>query len=220
MTRERTRAGFVESKLLELIGREAEVRRVESVGPSYRVVTMQGADLEHRSFTPGDMVQISFGGWESRAYTPFTFDPATGTVEFLGYVHGGGMGSRWLTSTSPGERRFLVGPRRALDLEAVGRPALFFGDETSISTAAALRATAAGTSGVTFVLEVGDVAGARDVLGHLGITEEVTLVPREEDDAHLARVLALVQESFRSAGAHHGVFTGRAAAIAGLYPPA
>jgi hypothetical protein len=62
------RTGVVQTAFNRLIAREAEVRKVESVGEDFRLVTLAGEDLENRSWTPGDMVQIAFAGWESRSF--------------------------------------------------------------------------------------------------------------------------------------------------------
>lgn len=210
-------SGVVESTFLKLFGRRAEIRKVESVGELFRIVTLSGEDLQDRPWTPGDMVQIAFSGWEHRAYTPFAFDPLTGTAEFLGYVHGNGIGSAWLASPIIGERRFLAGPRTAVDLNVLRRPALFFGDETSFSTAAALRATASGLRDVRLFFEVSSVEASRTALDRLGITDDVTLTEREGGDAHLDALESQVLRDFHATRDTHGIFTGRASSIQRLY---
>lgn len=210
-------SGVLETTFLKLFGRRAEIRKVECVGELFRIVTLSGEDLRDRPWTPGDMIQIAFTGWEHRAYTPFTFDPLTGTAEFLGYVHGNGIGSAWLSSPTIGERRFLAGPRAAVDLNGLRRPGLFFGDETSFSTAAALQATVPGVRGVRFFFEVASVEASRAALARLGITDEVTLTPRERGDAHLEALESQVLREFHATRDTHGVFTGNARSIQRLY---
>ncbi|APR75582.1 Hypothetical protein A7982_00928 [Minicystis rosea] len=203
--------------MYRLIARQAEVRKIEPIGERFRLVTMAGADLEDRAWTPGDMIQIAFAGWEHRAYTPLAFDPRTGTAEFLGYVHGNGIGSAWLASASIGERRFLAGPRAAVNLNALRRPAIFFGDETSFSTAAAMRATPFGLRDVLFVFEVSSTEDSHAVLDRIGVTDDVTLMPREHDDRHLERIEHQVLEAFKAGREAQGIFTGKASSIQRLY---
>ncbi|MBN9164394.1 MAG: siderophore-interacting protein [Myxococcales bacterium] len=211
------RTGALESTILRLFGRRGEVQQVERVGEHFRLITIGGNDLVDRAWTVGDMTQFSFGGWESRAYTPLSYDAARGSLEFLGYMHGNGIGSAWLESLRIGDPCVLVGPRTAVNLDVVTRPAMFFGDETSFSTAAAMRATLHGYRAVSFVFEVTSPENCAPVLDRLGL-DEATLFRREADDRHLdaleRHVLGAFQPSMRA------VFTGKAASIARLYKAA
>ena len=72
------RTGALESTILRLFGRRGEVQQVERVGEHFRLITIGGNDLVDRAWTVGDMTQFSFGGWESRAYTPLSYDAARG----------------------------------------------------------------------------------------------------------------------------------------------
>lgn len=211
------RTGVVQTAFNRLIAREAEVRKVESVGEDFRLVTLAGEDLENRSWTPGDMFQIAFAGWESRSYTPCAYDPRRGTVDFLGYVHGHGIGSAWLASAQVGERRFLFGPRSAVDLSSLRRPAVFFGDETSFSTAAAMKATPSALRDVAFLFEVTSIEGSRVALDRLGLTDAVTLVSREDGDRHLDSIEDQVLGAFGARRETQGVLTGKASSIQRLY---
>lgn len=214
-----TPSGILEKAFHNLVSRRAVVQRVQAIGPRFRIVTLAGEELANRSWTPGDMVQIAFANWEARAYTPYAFDPRTGSATFLGYVHGNGVGSQWLASTTAGEERFLVGPRSALNLDPVRRPAIFFGDETSFSTAAAMHATTDGVRGVTFVFEVDAIEASRAALAEIGLSD-VTLLRRQEGDLHLDDAERVLRAVFEANADAKGVLTGKASSIKRLYKSA
>lgn len=209
--------GFVESALLKLIARAVEVLAVEAIGARFRLVTFAGADLVDRAWSPGDMVQLSLGGWASRAYTPCAFDPRRGTTEILAYVHGNGVGSAWMETLARGDRGVFVGPRAAVKLGALDRPAIVFGDETSFGTVAALRATAASTRGVTTFVEVTSLDDARAALDRLGLRAGVVPFAREDGDRHLDQLEAALLAAFSAEPASSVLLTGKAASIQRLY---
>jgi ferric-chelate reductase (NADPH) len=213
-------AAEIEAAVLRLTLRQVEVRSIESVGDPFRLVTLAGESLQGRSWTPGDMLQVAFPGWQSRAYTPYAFDPARGTALFLGYVHGHGIGSAWLAAARVGESRFVLGPRGAVNLSALQRPLLFFGDETSFSTAAALQATPLGLLGVQLVFEVSSLDASRAALERLGIAERATLIQREAEDAHFERLEAALLAAFEPSVGTRCILTGAAASIKRMYKAA
>jgi len=208
------RTSALESTVLRLLGRRTMVQNVEKVGEQFQLITIGGEDLVDRKWTAGDMIQISFGSWESRAYTPFSYDATRGSLEFIGHVHNNGIGSAWLESLRVCDPCVFVGPRAALDLGTVARPALFFGDETSFSTAAAMRATPHGYRDVSFSFEVTSPESCRKVLDRLGLSQ-ARLFQREPGDRHLDAVEAHVLTAFGPST--RGVFTGKAASVARLY---
>ncbi|WP_437533189.1 siderophore-interacting protein [Sorangium sp. So ce726] len=210
-------SGVVESLVHRLVSRRVTVREVEPVGDAFRLVTLVGEDLENRRWIPGDMIQIGFAGLAGRAYTPLSFDLRTGSTTFLGYVHGHGIASSWLASATIGEQLFLVGPRSALGLDAVNRPMLFFGDETSFGTAAAIRATPEGTRDVALWFEVESAEASRIALERICVTNGVTLTTREPQDRHLDRIESDITRALRAAPQARCVFTGKAPSIQRLY---
>lgn len=184
----------------------------------FRLVTLAGEELEGRRWSPGDMIQIGFAGFVGRAYTPVSFDPRAGTSAFLGYVHGGaGVASRWLESLKIGEELFLVGPRSALKLDAVARPLIFFGDETSFGTVAALRATQEGMRDVVSFFEVDSEGASRLALERIGVTNGLTLTTRTPGERHLEPVEEALVHAIRVAPSVRCVFTGKASSIQRLY---
>ncbi|MEU8206784.1 siderophore-interacting protein [Streptosporangium sp. NPDC049046] len=210
------------SLLLDLSTREAEVRHVEEVGAHFRLISLAAEGFRGASWTPGDMVQVIISGaallgpWELRSYTPLAFEPDTGTARILWYVHGNGPGSHWATSAGVGTPCRLVGPRHALSPPKPERPFVFFGDETSFSTAIAIRATPSSRRDVRFVFEVNSVEESRTVVERFGIGDAVKLISREEDDRHFGEVEREVLEAYRSVAAH-SVLTGKASSIQRLY---
>lgn len=195
------------STFLALIGRQVEVRRTEVVGDRFRIITLAGAALEDRAWTRGSMIQLAFSAFAARAYTPFWFAPERGTLDFLGYVHGNGIGSSYLTSVEEGAHHFIAGPRAGIALDALTYPVVFFGDETSISTAAAFA-----RRDTTCFFEVNSIADARIALDRLGVTGR--LIQREDGDRHLDAIEPELLAEMRGA---HGVLTGKASTIQRLY---
>ena len=214
-------SGIVESVFHRLISSRATVHHVESVGSAFRLITLENAELARRRWRPGEMIQLGFTGFQGRAYTPFAIDPAAGTLEFLGYLHGDGVASNWLKSATVGEQVFFVGPRSAgLKLESMSRPLIFFGDETSFGTVAAFRVTREGLSEVTSFFEVASVAEARPVLERIGLTSHVHLTEREPGETHLRQLEEQLVTALRVTPEASCVFTGRASSIQHLYKAA
>lgn len=214
-----TRPGRMVSLLLDLSTHEFEVQHVEEVGAHFRSITFGGEQLRGQRWTPGDIVQLILSGssllgpWQLRSYTPFAFDVVTGTARVLGYVHGHGPGSDWFAAAGVGTRCRMVGPRHALSLLKRGPPMIFFGDETSLSTAIALRETPAGARDVRFVFEVNSLEDAGAVVERFGLGRTTRLVVREEGDRHLGLVEHELLTAYRHTAAMHGILTGRASAI-------
>lgn len=198
------RPGLVEATLNKLLTAEHEVTSVVDLAPGFRLLTFSAPALRNRRWTPGHMVQLTFGGWEHRAYTPLSFDALRGEFTFLARLHGQGIASQWFATLKGGER-ISIGPTRAgLNLTAMQRPLVFFGDETSVSTAAAFRFTDGGFDGVTCVFEADDVEAMKQVLAALNLEALV-----------VERGAAEVVQACR--GARDLVLTGRSQSIQRLY---
>lgn len=187
----------------------ARVAAVETLSPHFRLVELQGEALCTLDWTVGQKIQVAVGtGLTARTYTPMAWDKARGTTRFLAFAHGEGPGSRWTLELKRGDDCRFMGPRRSLDLSALGGPALLFGDETGFGLAAALRSTP-GAPDVIPLFETFDVAESRRVLDALGLAE-ARLVPRD-GDRHLAGIEAEMA-SLAQAGASL-VLTGKASSI-------
>jgi ferric-chelate reductase (NADPH) len=208
---------MLETAFNKLVARRVEVSAVETPCDGFRLITLAGLDLQERIWAPGYMVQVALGGWESRAYTPFAYDAPAGALTFVGYVHGGGIGSDWVQSARVGEERFIVGPRAALNLSKLERPTIVFGDETSLSTAAAFLATPQGLAGVHAFFEVGSVSPCRALLDRLGVSCPTTLATRDADERHFEELELRLLEVFRAAPETRGILTGKASSIQRLY---
>jgi len=129
---------------LEPRRRRITVRAVEDLGPHYRRVTFEGADLlgfdspgadDHiRIFLPppGGRLPASLEGIElaSREFTPAAFDGERLAIDFV--LHGGGAASDWAERAGPGDEVLVGGPRGSMRIE--GRPDwwLLAGDLTAL----------------------------------------------------------------------------------------
>ncbi len=195
--------------------RSAAVSEVRTVAENFRLITLEGEGLQGAAWVPGQKVQLLLGGWVQRTYTPLAWNAARGSLQLLAYVHGEFPGSDWVRRLELGQPCAIFGPRGSLDLTALTRPGLLFGDETSFGLAHALRFTPAGTNGVEVVLEVSSGEAARGALEAVGVAG-AHLIERRTDDAHLAELEALIV-SLRERHAIEGwVLSGKAPSIQSL----
>ncbi|HTV21495.1 MAG TPA: siderophore-interacting protein [Polyangiaceae bacterium] len=204
--------GPLESVVTKWFTREAHVREVRTVADGFRLVTLGGQALEGVAWVPGQKVQLMLGGWVQRTYTPLSWDAARGTMQLLAYVHGEFPGSDWARALAVGQRCAVFGPRGSIDLTALARPGLVFGDETSIGLAHALRATATGAAGVEVVLEVTSLDAARAALQAVDV-QGAHCIERRADDAHLTDVEAVVRRLREGHAVEGWVLTGKATSI-------
>lgn len=199
--------GRFERAITKLVGLEARVRRVESVAERFRLVTLEGEDLRDREWVPGDFLQVFFRGFQHRAYTPLVWSASDGVTTFLAYVHDGdGVGASWASRLRAGETCHIRGPRGGIELTTLARPAIFFGDETSVGTAAALHATAAGQHGIRFLFE----GRSLDALTAIGGSNDARLVSLEEAEREITSSL-VADPRLRA------VLTGNALSIQRIY---
>lgn len=148
------------------------VTRVEAVSPTMKRIVWV-SDLE-RGWNPGDKIKVLVSASEGvmRSYTPSRVDTATGEMELLAHIHGGGPGSDWADGLRAGDVFSFKGPVRSfpVDREAPVSWAMFFGDETTLGLLEALK-----TSGIT-----DQVIGAVELEpGAMGVLEPVGLGVRE-----------------------------------------
>lgn len=207
-------------KLLELSTREAEIQHVETLSPHFRLITLAGAQLIGAHWTPGDILQLIlsgsslFGPWELRAYTPLHFDPIAGTAQILAFVPGHGPGSAWVASAQVGTRCRFVGPRTALPLPKTQRPLLFFGDETSFSTALALREAASDSPDLRFFFEVSSALESYAVFDRFALRRGLSILARGgSNDPHFPELERQILERFRAEPETYAILTGKAPSI-------
>jgi NADPH-dependent ferric siderophore reductase len=179
----------------------------------FRLLTLSGAALRNVAWIPGQKVQIMLGGWVQRTYTPLSWDAASGAMSLLAYMHGAYPGSDWARTLAVGDPCAIFGPRGSLDLNAIERPAVLFGDETSFGLAHALRYTPGGSTGVHSLLEVTAPEAARAALASIGVSG-AELLTREAADAHLAELERIVTRIHRDERPRSWVLSGKAASIA------
>jgi NADPH-dependent ferric siderophore reductase len=211
--RSRKSVGRLEGAFSRLFTRSATVQEARTVADGFRLLALSGEALRNVSWTPGQKVQLMLGGWIQRTYTPLSWDAATGVTELLTYAHGAYPGSDWARSIEVGEPCAIFGPRGSLDLNAVERPAVLFGDETSFGLAHALRYTPTGADGVHLLLEVTAPDQARAALASIGVSG-AQLVTRQPADAHLADVELAATQLFQTLRPRSWVLSGKAPSIA------
>lgn len=198
--------------VFRLISKTATVRAIREVGAGFRWITLEGEALRGVSWRPGGKVQIHVGGWAQRTYTPLSWDTAGGSMQFLAFIHGEGPGARRMRALSPGDACTVFGPRGSIDLSALERPALIFGDETSLGLAHALRHTPRGADGAAIVLEVNSRAATEPVLAALELGD-VALIERRPDDSHVPELAQLIAERIRERSLSTAALSGKASSI-------
>ena len=92
------------------------------------------------------------------------------------------------------------------------RPAVLFGDETSLGLAHSLRLTPDGARAVDIVLEVTSKPAVVPVLERIGLSH-AHVVERKPDDAHLGDVEDLIARLRQANAALSLVLTGKASSI-------
>lgn len=201
-------AGRIERALSRRFMRRTTVVESKQLADRFRLITLVGDALRDVAWIPGAKVQVQLGGWVYRTYTPLSWNSTAGSTQLLLHTHGVGPGAAWSRNVDAGDTCWLFGPRSSLDLISLERPALVFGDETSIGLVHALRSCPAGVDDVMAILEVSDTAAARVALEFLGL-DKVQLVERQPGDAHLHDLEA----QLRTAALSGCVLSGKATSI-------
>jgi len=176
------------------------------------LITLTGPKLRGVRWIPGMKVQMALGGFISRTYTPIEWDGARGVTRLLAYVHGDAPAAAWVKGLEVGVSAPVFGPADSLNLTALARPGLLFGDETSIGLAHALRFTAQGAEGVSIVLEVSSKAETQAVLARMQV-QGVSLIERKPGDAHLSELEALVEQLVKTHAIVSAALSGKATSI-------
>ena len=108
----------------------------------------------------------------------------------------------------------FVGPQRSI-ARTPTRPAILFGDETSLGVAHAL-GHAGPAAPLVCVFEVGAPAALAPAVTALGLDDAAVLVERRADDGHLAAVAAQLVAAHREHRDAELIFTGRGQSIQAL----
>lgn len=175
----------------------AKVTAVSKLG-RFRLIELQGEGFKNLKWSPGDKLRVKLGDLVLRTYTPLSWDPGRGTTRILSWLPGRGPGTAWAAQTRKGDVFPFKGPKESLDLsQAATGPVVFFGDETSLGAAAALRALRPGDGSVKFVFELDDPADAAAALAAVGL-EDAVAVARPRVGGHLVAardaIVAIAQE--------------------------
>nr|WP_315393931.1 siderophore-interacting protein [uncultured Duganella sp.] len=205
------RAGLIESTVLKLFTRPADVLDVEELGHAFRLVTLGGDALRDVDWTPGDKIQIQLGGWMQRTYTPIEWDADTGRTRILVYLHGDTPGTRWARGLRKGDSCAVFGPRGSVRLERPASLVILFGDETSLGLARALANHACAPT-VVSVLEVRAAADMAAAVDHLQLHYPHRSV-RLDGDAHFPELEARMTTLLRAHPEAAVVLTGKAGSI-------
>jgi len=207
--------GVFGQAVLKLMTHETRVDAVHALSPHFRLVSLRSDALRRVAHVPGDKVQLRVGGMAFRTFTPFRLGEGDDRLEVLGYVHGSAPAARWLGTVAPGDRCHVMGPRRSMDLAAIDRSTVFFGDETSLGLALALCGTPLGGLDTHFIFEVGDAAEVRAVLESMGrgMLRHAWLVERRADGAHLVEIVTALARYAAADTYRQYVLSGQAPAI-------
>ena len=206
------RASLLESAVLKLFTRNANVLSIEDIGRNFRLVTLGGDALKNVQWTPGDKLQIQLGGWVQRTYTPIEWDAENGRTRILAFMHGDAPGANWARGLREGEDCSLFGPRKSMDLTKLRfSDAVLFGDETSFGLAVA-RGSVTQSGKTHLFFEVSSLAESKAVLAKLGLGESI-IHERAGNDAQQLALEEKMQALLQAKPDAHVVLSGKASSI-------
>jgi len=183
--------GRVGQTLLRLLMRRATIVAAERLSVDLHLITIEGQALRDISWVPGQVIQIAMGSaFRARAYTPLEWNAAAGRLCILGYAHGNGPGSAWVTEVRPGDECDIFGPRRSIDIRPLPGQLVLFGDETSLGLGHALSQQDSARA-LSSCFEVGDLESTRAAVTQLALGD-VSLLERAPDGAHVADMEAMI----------------------------
>lgn len=211
-TAAKKRASLLESVVLKLFTRNANVLSIEDIGRNFRLITLGGDALKNVQWTPGDKLQIQLGGWVQRTYTPMEWDAENGRTRILAYMHGDAPGANWARALRKGEDCIVFGPRKSIDLTQLRfSDAVLFGDETSFGLAAA-RVNVTQLERTHLFFEVSSLAESKAVLAKLGLGESI-IHERTCNDAQQLALEEKMQAILQAKPDAHVVLSGKASSI-------
>lgn len=211
-TTTKRRVGLLESAVLKLFTRNANVLSIEDIGRSFRLITLGGNALKDAKWTPGDKLQIQLGGWVQRAYTPMEWDAEHGLTRILAYTHGDAPGSNWARALRTGEDCIVFGPRKSIDLTRLRHSdAVLFGDETSFGLAAA-RVNATLLRKTHLFFEASSMAESKAALAKLGLGDSI-IHERTDNDAQQLALAERMKTVLQAKPDTRVVLSGKASSI-------
>lgn len=104
---------------------------VEYISPQLKKIVMQG-DFAKAKYTPGNVIEFRVTENDFRHYTISDFDKEKGLCEMLVYLHGQGVGSKWIENLKAGDNLKLMGPGGKMSYQFSFQQHFVFGDETSL----------------------------------------------------------------------------------------
>jgi len=179
--------GLLLSAVGKLVLRDTVVASVVGLAPTLRAITLEGAGLRDVAWTAGDKIQVLLSSLDVRTYTPIEW--TAGVTKLVVYDHGDSPGAAWSRRVKAGDACRFIGPQRSLQRHA-GKPAVVFGDETSIGVVAAL----AREPNLTAVLEVSSPEHVTAAFAALGTKANIACIARSAGDAHLAECASKLAE--------------------------
>jgi NADPH-dependent ferric siderophore reductase len=197
-------------EIVRLLTRPAIISKLEVLTDNFRLITLEGDNLKGVSWIPGQKIEVFLDSRNPTTYTPISWDSLNGVTRIVVYGRGAtSPGTKWVNTARPGEMRRIWGPRQSLDLRELKRPAVFFGDETSIGLAHALGATRDGLREVAFLFEAWSSMETKIVLRNLGISDAVVL----ERTENMVAIEAAMHRLIDNLAPNQFVLTGEASSI-------
>jgi NADPH-dependent ferric siderophore reductase len=176
----------------DIVRRQLQVLRVEDISPSFRRVTLGGAELagfvsasfdDHLKF-------ILDAGTETqsmRDYTPRHYDPVANELVLEFVLHGDGPAATWAQQAEAGQAATIAGPRGSSVVPTDFAWHLLVGDATALpAIARRLEELPAGVRAIAIV-QVPDVADRRA----LASAAELSVQWVDDNDGLVAAVRAL-----------------------------
>ncbi|MEM6294770.1 MAG: siderophore-interacting protein [Myxococcota bacterium] len=111
--------------------RTATVARVDTLDARLKRVRFEGVPLRGLKVRAGQEIEFRVGPSAFRHYTPMRYEPTTGQMDVLFFLHGGGPGSAWADALRPGQSVNVLGPGGRFGLKEA-RAHVFLGDETTV----------------------------------------------------------------------------------------
>jgi NADPH-dependent ferric siderophore reductase len=158
----------------ELKRRQAEVLRVERLGPGFAAITFGGEDFaDFNSLSYDDHVKFIFAGADGepvrRDYTPRRFDAARRelTIEFA--LHGHGPAAAWAQQAAPGQQVTIGGPRGSMIVPLDYEWHLLVADAAGLPAIARRLEELRATTRAIVIAQVDDPADRRPLSSQAGL---------------------------------------------------